>query len=512
MAATPHPLATATALEILRKGGNAIDAGLAACAVLAVVEPGDTGIGGDCFAIVARDGGRRIFAYNGSGRTPRRASLSWYQSHGISRIEPLSAHAVTIPGAVEAWHRLSTDHGALPFSELLEPAIAYAEAGVPVQARVALDIELYQEKIRSDPALSELFLHSGRVPPPGTLIRNAALANTLRRIAADGASSFYRGDTAKALVAFLQARGGLHTMEDFETHTGEYMDPISAPFAGYEVLECPPNGQGIIALLILRMVERLGPYRSGPLGGDRLHAVMEAARIAFACRDAYLGDPSQCPVPWDSFLEEGWVDAQCQRIHPDRRLDADLQTEIPTHGHTVYLAVVDRDRNAISLINSIFDTFGSGMMEPETGIVLHNRGQSFRLIQHHPNGLSPRKRPLHTIIPAMLMQEGKAVMPFGVMGGHFQPVGHAWVLANMFHYGLDLQQALDMPRLFPLDDQIWIEPTIPIEAQAHLTACGHKLALRREPIGGGQAIWIDHRQGFLTGASDMRKDGAALGY
>lgn len=512
MVATSHPLATATGIEILRRGGNAIDASIAACAVLSVAEPGQTGIGGDCFAMLARHGSLPVIAYNGSGRAPRRADLSWFQERGMTRIEPFSPHAVTIPGAVEAWYRLANDYGRFPFAELLAPAINYARNGVPLHARVAYDIARHVEKLRMDPRMAESFLVGGKAPATGTVMSNPALARVLEQIAAQGPDAFYKGTIATTLTNFLQDRGGLHDTSDFADHTGSYVTPMAAPFAGFHVYECPPNGQGVVALMILRMLERLGPNRHGALSGERLHAVVEAARIAFALRDECLGDPEHSHLSFDHLLADSWTATQASRIRADARLSNISEEPRIVGSDTVYLSVVDRERTAVSLINSLFDTFGSGLMEPETGIVLHNRGASFRLLSRHPNAVAPKKRPMHTIMPGMLVKGDRVVMPFGVMGGHFQPVGHALLLSNLFQYDLDLQEAVDIPRLFPQEGRVWLESGIPLAAREHLRSLGHDLAERRDPLGGAQLIWVDHERGVLCGASDPRKDGCALGY
>ncbi|GAB4177638.1 MAG: gamma-glutamyltransferase family protein [Thalassobaculales bacterium] len=513
MASTSHPLATAAAVDVLRRGGNAVDAAVAAVAVLCVVEPGQTGIGGDCFWLLAPAGAGKVLSYNGSGTAPQAASVATLKARlGAEVIPSRSPHAVTVPGTIDGWDHIVRQHGTKPLAELLEYAIAYAADGFPLQARIQQDITGQAEKIREDAGLSGVFLKDGAFPAPGSLIRNPALAESLRKIARDGRAAYYEGPIGRSLAAFLAAKGGLHTADDFARHRGMPTTPIHARFQGYDVFECPPNGQGIIALMIMRMLEHLGPVPEGPGSGQRLHQLNEAARIAFACRDAYLCDPAQGGDPWAAFLDDRWTGPQARSIPADRMVDLSGRTEIPVHADTTYLCVVDGKRNAVSFINSLFDGFGSGMMDPETGIVLHNRGQSFRLIEGHPNAIAPGKRPMHTIIPGMLLRDGRAVMPFGVMGGHFQPVGHAMLLANLFHYGMDLQAAIDHPRIYPLNGTLWVEPTVDAAAVAHLKALGHPVDVRGEPVGGSQAIWIDPATGILTGGSDSRKDGCALGF
>ncbi|MEJ1158902.1 gamma-glutamyltransferase family protein [Prosthecomicrobium sp. N25] len=514
MAATSSPLATEAALQLLRDGGNAVDAAIGACAVLALVEPHQTGLGGDCFALIARNGTDRVVAYNGSGRAPARIDRAEVAGRMPGGIQPTSPEAVTIPGAVEAWIRLSADHGRLPLSQALAPAIAYAEHGVVLQDRVAFDWGVAKEKIAGSPVLAASFFSGGQPPRPGTVLRYPELARTFRLIAEKGREGFYEGSIARSLVATLRASGGVHELDDFADHRGEYVAPMNATFRGYTVHQCPPNGQGVIALLIMRILEQLETDPDGPLGLWRLHAITEAARQAFALRNARLGDPNFTDFDWSSVLEPPVIAGLAARIRPDARIaDQALPTGSGSeHRDTTYLCVVDEDRNAVSLINSLFESFGSTITDPQSGITLHNRGLSFSLLDGHPNALAPGKRPMHTIIPGMLTKAGRVVMPFGVMGGHFQPVGHALLLSHMLDYGLDLQTAVDLPRLFPSDGKLWVESGINHAARQHLSALGHDLTDRIEPAGGAQAIWIDHTTGVLTGASDPRKDGAAIGY
>ncbi|MGE0238726.1 MAG: gamma-glutamyltransferase family protein [Parvibaculaceae bacterium] len=512
MAATSNPVATQTALDIMRRGGNAVDAAIAACAVLSLLEPHQTGIGGDCFALIAPRGTDQVIAYNGSGRAPAmidRAEIARRMPDGIS---PMSVAAVTVPGAVEAWARLSADHGRLSLSEVLAPAIDYAERGVPVHDRVSFDWHVAKEKIASSPQLAARFLSAGEPLAAGTLVRFPELACTLRRIAEAGRDGFYTGQVAQALVATLRAHGGVHSLEDFAGHAGEYMPPVSATFRGYTVHQCPPNGQGIIALILLKILEHLELDPDGPLGRWRLHSMTEAARLAFALRDTYLCDPRHGGFDWSAVLDEASARRMAARVKADARLPDSALLSGREHRDTTYISVVDEDRTAVSLINSLFESFGSAITDPGSGVTFHNRGLSFSLDPTAANALAPGKRPMHTIIPGMLTRNGRAVMPFGVMGGHFQPVGHALLLSHMFDYGLDLQTAIDLPRLFPSGGKLWVESGIDAATRAHLAGLGHVLADRVEPAGGAQAIWIDHDAGVLTGGSDPRKDGAAIGF
>jgi gamma-glutamyltranspeptidase / glutathione hydrolase len=511
MAATSHPAATLTAIEVLRAGGNAIDAAIAACAVQCVVEPAMTGIGGDCFALYAPNGGPEIHAFNGAGRSPAGTDAEALRRQGHARIPPHIAAAVTIPGAVDAWCRLSADHGSMGLNELLQPAIAYARDGYAVTPRVAFDWRNAEPVLAARPATAEAYLRNGRAPAAGTVHRQPRLAETLAAIAEHGRDALYTGPVAAELVETLRAEGGSHSLADFAGHAGSYVTPIRAPFGDYEVVECPPPGQGIIVLLILGILARL-PRSGGPLDPARLHLEIEAARQAYAVRDAALAEGS--PASVEEFLAPRFLDKLAALI--DTKVAA---TELhgypgPEHRDTVYISVVDRHRNAASFINSIFWGFGSGILAPRSGVLLNNRGSGFSLVPGHRNSLAPGRQPLHTIIPAMLTRQGRVVMSFGVMGGHYQAMGQAALLSKVLEQGLDLQTAIDLPRLFPdpMTGKIEAEATLPAAMRAGLEALGHRFMAADDPIGGAQAIWIDHETGVLTGGSDPRKDGCALGY
>ena len=513
MAATSHPLSTAVALKVLQDGGNAMDAAVAACAVQCVVEPQSTGIGGDCFALIAPKGGGEIVAYNGSGRAPAAATPAWYAAQGIAEIERNTPHAVTVPGAVEAWARLVADHGTRPLGELLQPAIAYARDGYPVHDRVARDWAGEAEILAGDPTAKRLFLPDGRTPRAGALHRQPELAETLRRIAAEGPDGFYRGPVAADMVAHLRSRGGLHTLDDFAAAAGEYVTPIKSDYRGYQVYECPPNGQGIIALEILNILSGYDFSTMAPLSVERLHLAAEAARLAYQDRNLFLADPAQAEVPVERLLSADYAAALRRHIRSDRALAELPPATLPAHADTVYISVVDKERNAVSFINSLFHSFGSALFGPKSGVALHSRGLSFTLDPAHPNCIGPGKRPLHTIIPGMLVKDGRAVMPFGVMGGHYQATGQAYLLSNLLDFGLDIQEAMDLPRFQAMPDEpLECESGIPAAAVEGLERLGHETARPEKPLGGSQAIWIDWDEGVLTGGSDPRKDGCALGY
>ena len=516
MAATSHPLATSAAVDVLRSGGNAMDAAVAAGAVQCVVEPQSTGIGGDCFVLYApqdgKGGGDGIIAYNGSGRAPRAATPEWFADRGIDGIGQHTPHAVTIPGAIDAWCRLLDDHGTRSIGEVLTYAIGYARDGYPVHDRVAFDWKRNQEVLQKDPAAKRIFLPGGEAPKAGSLHRQPQLAATLEKIASDGRDAFYTGAVAEDMVGHLQGLGGAHTMDDFAATEGEYVDPIKTAYGGYDVYECPPNGQGVIALLLLNILGPMGLDKLDPLSPERLHLCIEASRLAYAVRDAVVSDPDHVEVPVDRLLSAEFAAQLRDRIIPTQAMDAPTPAVLPA-ASTVTLCVVDKDLNAVSFINSLFEAFGTGLVAPETGVLLQNRGSSFNLDPDHANCIAPGKRPMHTIIPGMVVKDGKTVMPFGVMGGQYQAFGHMYFLTNLFEHGLGLQEAVDLPRLFPaLDGPVEIESTMPAGTVEGLQAMGHKTAKTAKPIGGTQAIWIDRREGVLTGASEPRKDGSALGF
>ena len=515
MAATSMPAATLTALDVLRDGGNALDAAIAACAVLCVIEPQSTGIGGDCFCLYSPAGSGKVIGLNGSGRAPAAASIDWFEKAGISALENTSAHSVTVPGALNAWETLLKAHGRKGLDELLQPAIRFAEEGWPVHSKVSWDWKRSEGKLRKNGSFH--FLPGGAAPNAGDRFIQPGLAETLRAVARHGARAFYEGPIAADIVATLRKHGGLHTEEDFALGlaNADFVEPITSRWNGYDVYQIPPNGQGILVLQILGMLEGLGDAPDGPMGAIRAHRHVEAARLAYRDRDAFVADPSQVDVPVARMLDPAYLKALGGLIKDDHamvNLPAAGESIMPPHKDTVYLCVVDKDGNACSFINSLFESFGSGILSERSGVMLQNRGFGFRLERGHPNCIAPRKRPMHTIIPGMVGKDGQAVMPYGVMGGHYQPMGHTWFLTNLLQYGLDIQEAIDLPRLFPFKGKLQIERGIPADVVARLTAMGHTPELIERPHGGGQAIWIDRERGCLIGGSEPRKDGLALGY
>jgi gamma-glutamyltranspeptidase/glutathione hydrolase len=512
MCATSHPAASLTAIDVLKAGGNAVDAAIATAAVLAVVECPMTGIGGDCFAIIAKPGEKPI-ALNAAGRAPKAATAAWYAKRGIERIDTTSVHAVTVPGAIDGWCRLLEDHGTMPLERLLAPAIELAERGFVVAPRVSVDWAHGMRKLTGAGAKKHL-LQNGRSPKAGEVMRFPALAATLQRIAKEGRAGFYQGPVARDMVAELEALGGLHTLEDFaaQASSANYVEPISVAYNGLDLVELPPSNQGIVALIMLKMLARLGKPPADPVSTERYHVLMEMARLAYAMRDAFVADPDKAEVPIGHMLDDRVIDGLAARIDRKKRRPELGPIPQPAGSDTVYFAVVDEAGMAVSFINSLYGDFGTGIVTAKTGVNFHNRGEGFVLDAKHPNCIAPRKRPLHTLVPAMAMKDGRAAMAFGVMGAHFQPIGHVYVMSNLTDYGMDPQEAIDCPRVFFEGGEIVVEASVPAATVAGLKALGHRVRQREQPWGGGQIVAIDRDNGVLIGASDGRKDGMALGY
>lgn len=511
MAATSHPLATLAAIDMLRAGGNAMDAAVTAAAVQAVVEPQSTGIGGDCFVLYCPGGASEVIAFNGSGRAPAAANVDWYRSRNYSSIPLYGVHSVSVPGAVDSWCRLLADHGRKGIDAALAPAIHYAESGYVVHDRVAFDWANSEELLKSDETTRRIFLPGGKAPAPGTVHLQAELARTLRLIANKGRAGFYEGEVAEDIVSRLRALGGLHTLQDFAATEGNYAEPVSTEYRGYRVHQMPPNNQGLTALLMLNILSGFDLAGLDPVGTQRLHLEIEAGRLAYRERDSLIGDQDFAKVPVNRLLSLDYANKLRRDIDANKAMKHLLDVEMAM-SDTVYISIVDKDRNAVSFINSTFHSFGSGIASPRSGVVLQNRGSSFKLDPLHPNGLAPCKRPMHTIMPGMVTKAEHVVMPFGVMGGDYQPFGHAHVVSNLLDFGMDPQEALDSPRVFYEAGTVSAERGIPAEAISGLMKYGHEVISAKEPLGGGEAVWIDWDKGTLTGASDPRKDGCAIGY
>jgi len=512
MAATSHPLSTLAAVDVLRAGGNAVDAAVAACAVQCVVEPMSTGIGGDCFVLYAPGGGPEVHGLNGSGWAPAGLSDEGLLAEGIDRVEMTSPHAVTVPGAVDAWEALLGRFGTKGLDELLRPAIGYAEDGWAVTPRIAVDWQRQTPKLQAEASSRRHYLKADGTPPrAGERFAVPALGRALREIAAKGRAGFYEGWVAEDIVRYLAGKGGKHAAADFAEQRAEWVTPIGTAYRGYEMRQIPPNGQGITALVLLNILSGYDLAAMDPRGSLRLHLEAEAARLAFAARDEHVADQRFADVPVETLLSAAFAAAERAKIDPARAMPLPGGTG-PVYRDTIYLTVVDRDRNCCSFINSLYFPFGSGLTAPESGVCLQNRGSGFRVQPGHPNTVRPRKRPMHTIIPGMCLKDGKVAYSYGVMGGGYQPVGHAHVLSNLIDYGMDPQEALDCARVFHVAGKLDVERGIPDATMQELAAKGHVVQRPEMPWGGAQLIALDWRNGTLAGASDPRKDGMALGY
>ena len=513
MAATSHTLSTATAIDVLRRGGNAMDAAIAACAVQCVVEPGSTGIGGDNFCLYAPAGASKPIAFNGSGKAPTGATCEYFAGEGISELPRQHPHSCVVPGAADAWCKLSADHGRLPLKDVLAPAIDYAANGYPVSSRVSADWASAVDLMKAEPNMARIFLNDGAAPKVGAMHRQPELARTMQAVADGGREAFYTGEIARDMVDYLRGLGGLQTMEDFSNAHGDYVEPISGMFRGHRVWQCPPNGQGVIALLMLNIMSGIEAGET-PITTARIHAEIEACRLAYTARNVYVADPAYADVDVETLLSDAYADKLRALIDPDKARTPMPDPDLVRHNDTVYISVVDADGNACSFINTLFEGWGAGLCSPNTGVVFTNRAQGFSLDPSSPNRIEPGKRPLHTIIPAMVTKDDQVVMSYGVMGGQYQAMGHMQFLTRMFDYGMDIQEAQDAPRFMadPFSGEVEIEDTVPQAIRDELAAKGHDIVKPKKPVGGSQAIWIDPETGIRTGGSDPRKDGCAIGY
>ena len=519
MVASSQPLASQTGLEILKGGGNAVDAAIAMAAVLNVTEPNMTGVGGDAFMMVYSAKTKKIEALNASGRAPRALTAERVAGLGHKQMPLSGMETITVPGAFDGWVTLLEKHGTMKLPDLLAPAIALAENGFPVMEKTVADWIPEVEKLRRTPASASTYLVNGEAPKPGDIFVQKNLARTLRTLAKGGRDAYYRGEIGRAIVDYCQKNGGYLTMEDLAEHKSTWVEPISTTYRGHTLYEFPPNNQGLTALLLLNILEGvdLASMRNDP--ARYYHTLIEATKIAFADRNRYIADPAFAKVPVQELLSRDYAAKRRALINPDKAIDPPAYGEVKMGSDTTYFTVVDKDRNAVSFINSLFNSFGSGVVAGETGIMLHNRGTGFVLQAGHPNRLEPGKRPFHTLIPAMVFKDGRLLMTYGVMGGDIQAQGHAQVLINLIDRGLNLQQAIDAPRVRYVSGRgVMLEDTLPPSVVADLVARGHERVLpppgimHRALMGGGQAIMIDPRTGALLGASDIRKDGLAIGY
>lgn len=510
MCATSHPLAAQVAVRLLQDGGNAVDAAIGAAVLLGLCEPQMTGLGGDCFVLLKPPGEERILGLNGSGRAPKGLDSAALRAAGHSAMPVRSAAAVTVPGAVDAFLHLSAGWGRLGIEASLAPAIRYAEEGVPVAPRVAFDWAEAAGDLRGD--ARRFYLLDGAAPAAGQLFRAPGQGEVLRRIAREGRDGFYAGAVAEDMVASLRALGGAHTLEDFAENRPTWVEPIRGLYRGHELVEMPPNGQGATAILLAKILAQFDLAGLDPRGAGRAHLEAEAGKLAYDARDRFIADPAAGPLRLDHMLADTTAERLAGLIDPGRALAEPAAATGAVHRETVYLTVVDADRTAVSLIYSTFHTFGSGLASARFGINFQNRGAGFSLQPGHPNEAGGGKRPLHTIIPAMLRRDGRLLMPFGVMGAAYQPAGHVRVISNLIDFGMDPQAAIDAPRSFADAGGLQLETGYSPKVAEDLAALGHRISWRTSPLGGAQAILIDEAGGVLIGGSDPRKDGCALGY
>jgi gamma-glutamyltranspeptidase/glutathione hydrolase len=508
MCATSHPLAAKVAVDILARGGNAMDAAIAGAVLLGICEPQMTGLGGDCFVLFNRAGEDEVRALNGSGRAPAAADAERLRAQGLTAVPLNTADAVTIPGAVDAFCHLAETEGKLGLDAILRPAIHYAETGVPVAPRVAMDWQASATTLQG--AARAHYLIDDKAPEAGQIFRSPGQAEVLRQIAQNGRDAFYSGDIAEDMIAALKQRGGTHTAEDFQATGCTKTLPVSGPYNGLDLVEHPPNGQGATAILLLNILKYFGLASMDPFGTERLHIEAEASKLAYDARNRFIADPDHTSHA-DRFLDQDVANKLAALIDPKRAMPAAAPLTESVHKDTVYITVVDRDRMAVSLIYSIFHSFGSGIASEKYGILLQNRGAGFTLQAGHPNELGGGKRPMHTIIPGLLKQNGRVLMPFGVMGGAYQPTGHARFVSNLTDHGLGMQASIDAPRAFADNGVLKLERGISPEVVQQLCEIGHTVEVPETPLGGAQAIRICEN-GVLQGASDPRKDGCALGY
>jgi gamma-glutamyltranspeptidase/glutathione hydrolase len=510
MVATSQPLASAAGLRILQQGGNAVDAAVAAAAVLCVVEPMMVSPGGDLFALVWDAKKKELKALNASGRSPKAASIDELKKRGFTKTPQTGIHTVTVPGAVDGWAKLLERYGTMKLSQVLQPAIEYAERGFPVTDVIAADWDnALQHKANADFAAT--FLPNGKPLAAGEIFTNKNLANTLKLVAAKGSSVFYTGEIAQKILKFAKAQGGLHTAEDFASHTSNWLDPISTTYRGHKVYELPPNNQGLAVLEMLNILEGYDVKSLGHNSAEYLHLLVEAKKLAYADRAWHIADPAFYKAPLDKLLSKEYA-AELRRKIDTGKAGSDTPPSSRGGEDTVYLTVVDKDHNAVSFIQSIFSAFGSGLVAGDTGVILHNRGAGFSFDPDNPNKLEGGKRPFHTLIPGMVFHDGKPWLTFGVMGGDMQAQGHAQVLMNMIDFGMDVQQAGEQARFRHFESGLALESAIGPDVRKALEAKGHKLTIAPGMFGGYQAILIDPKTGALFGGSDPRKDGCAIGW
>ncbi len=523
MVATSHPLATQIGLDILKNGGNAIDAAIAANAAIGLMEPTGNGIGGDLFAIIWMENDKKLYGLNASGRSPKNLKLDYFKNNNFTKIPAYGPLPVSVPGCVDGWFEMHEKFGNLKMKEILEPAIFYAENGFPVSELVSYYLKISARNFSKYPNFNETYLIDGFAPNKGQIFKNKDLANTLRIISKEGRSGFYEGKVAKVISEFIINQGGFLSYDDLKNHKSDWIEPVSTSYRGYDVWELPPNGQGIAALQILNLLEKFDIKSMGFGSAEYIHHFVEAKKIAFADRSKYYADMDFNEIPVDYLISKEYAEKRRKEINPtkaSRRVKAgDIE-----NGDTIYLTVADKDGNMVSLIQSNYRGMGSGMVPPGLGFMLQDRGELFSLDENHFNVYEPEKRPFHTIIPAFITKNNKPYISFGLMGGAMQPQGHAQIVINIVDFEMNLQEAGDAPRIRHVSNQqptggemfdggeLSLESGFDYEEIRRLMKYGHKVVFSLGSFGGYQAIMYDETLGVYFGASESRKDGSAMGY
>ncbi len=523
MAATSHPLATQVALDILKQGGNAIDAAIAANATLGLVEPTGNGVGGDLFAIIWDAKTKNLYGLNSSGYSPKDLTLEYFKKNNLKKIPAYGPLPVTVPGCVDGWFEMHKKFGKLPMKKNLQPAIDYARNGFPMAELIGYYIGRSADYLQKYPNFKETWMPNGKAPQKGEVFKNPLLANTLEKIASGGRDAFYKGDIAKTIAKFIKEQGGFLSYDDLANYKAEWVEPYSTNYRGYDVWELPPNGQGIAALQILNILEAYDIKSMGFGSKEYVHLFVEAKKLAYEDRAKYYADMNFSKVPVKKLISKEYANERRKLINENLSARAYDAGELE-QGNTIYMTVADKDGNMVSLIQSNYRGMGSGMVPPGLGFMLQDRGELFSLEEGHANVIEPRKRPFHTIIPAFVTKNGQPFMSFGVMGGAMQPQGHVQILVNMIDFGMGLQEAGDAPRIQhvgsseptgeKMTDGGWIEleTGFSYETIRELMKMRHKVKWGLGGYGGYQAIMWDPVQKVYYGASESRKDGQAAGY
>lgn len=523
MACTSQPLATQVALDILKAGGNAIDAAIAADAVLGLTEPTGSGIGGDIFAIVWDAKTQKLYGLNGSGRSPYELNLQYFKDKGYTKIPAFGPLSVSVPGCVDGWFELNKKFGRLKMDEILAPAIRYAREGFPLSEVIAYYWQGNARSLQKYKGFAEIYMPGGKAPEKGEIFKNPFLANTLELIGKEGRDVFYKGEIAEKIVSYLKEQGGFFTMKDFEDHTSEWVEPISTNYRGYDVWELPPNGQGTAVLEMLNILENYDIASMGFGSPEYMHLFIEAKKLAFENRAKFYADPDFNELPTKELISKEYGKKRAALIDPNRAARS-YPAGFPESPNTIYLTTADKDGNMVSLIQSNFRGMGSGMTPGKLGFVLQDRGELFTLEEGHMNVYEPHKRPFHTIIPAFITKDDQPFISFGVMGGGMQPQGHTQIVCNIIDFGMNLQEAGDAPRIShegssePTGEKmtdggvVSLESGFAYETIRELMSKGHKISFEKGPYGGYQAIMFDSKNKVYYGASESRKDGQAAGY